>query len=178
MKMTLKEPVRVKTKGYSVCSLFPALALGVRRVWFLLAANDCILAMKGVDICNWQFIPGSYTCPPNVNDVFRIGWSAGILYFLSGQPIGSVDMCRASNTCGTWDLGPDLDRCPLPCPCTPTPPSTISYENHDIAIAMSHSRADPVLPLLGVFIYLNQCHCPGWGYLNIYISVTALAGGI
>ena len=32
------------------------------------------------------------------------------------------------------------------------------YENHDIAIAMSPSRADPVLPWLGVFKYLNQCH--------------------
>ena len=30
------------------------------------------------------------------------------------------------------------------------------YENYDIAIAMSSSRADPVLG-----------HCPGWGYLNI-----------
>ena len=41
------------------------------------------------------------------------------------------------------------------------------YENYDIACAMSSSRADPVLS-----------HCPGWGYLNIYINVTALAGGI
>ena len=32
------------------------------------------------------------------------------------------------------------------------------------------------LTSLGVFIYLNQCHCPGWRYLNIHISVTALAG--
>ena len=48
------------------------------------------------------------------------------------------------------------------------------YENHDIAIAMFPSRADPVLPWLGLFKYLNQCHCPGWRYLNIYISVTAL----
>ena len=37
-------------------------------------------------------------------------------------------------------------------------------ENHDIAIAMSPSRADPVLGLnillhcLGLFKYLNQCH--------------------
>ena len=30
------------------------------------------------------------------------------------------------------------------------------YENYDIALAMSFSRADPVLG-----------HCPGWGYLNI-----------
>jgi len=29
-------------------------------------------------------------------------------------------------------------------------------ENYDIALAMSSSRADPVLG-----------HCPGWGYLNI-----------
>ena len=34
----------------------------------------------------------------------------------------------------------------------------IYHENHDIAIAMSPSRADPVLPWLGVFKYLNQCH--------------------
>ena len=40
-------------------------------------------------------------------------------------------------------------------------------ENYDIAIAMSSSRADPVLG-----------HCPGWGYLNIYIRVPALAEGI
>ena len=53
----------------------------------------------------------------------------------------------------------------------------IQYENHDIAIAMSPFRADPVLPWLGLFKYLKQCHCPGWRYLNIYISVTALAGG-
>ena len=33
------------------------------------------------------------TCPPNSNDVFRIGRSVGILFFHSGQPIGSVDMC-------------------------------------------------------------------------------------
>ena len=30
------------------------------------------------------------------------------------------------------------------------------YENYDIALAMSSSRADPVLGL-----------CPGWEYLNI-----------
>ena len=36
----------------------------------------------------------------------------------------------------------------------------------------------PCLPWLGLFKYLNQCHCPGWRYLNIYIRVTALAGGI
>ena len=29
-------------------------------------------------------------------------------------------------------------------------------ENYDIALAMSSSRADPVLG-----------HCPSWGYLNI-----------
>ena len=34
------------------------------------------------------------------------------------------------------------------------------------------------LHCLGVIKYLNQCHCTGWRYLNIYISVTALAGGI
>ena len=32
----------------------------------------------------------------------------------------------------------------------------IEHENHDIAIAMSPSHADPVLPWLGVFKYLNQ----------------------
>ena len=41
------------------------------------------------------------------------------------------------------------------------------YEIHDIAIAMSPSCADPVLPWLGVFKYLNQSHCTVWGYLNI-----------
>ena len=46
-------------------------------------------------------------------------------------------------------------------------------ENHDIAIAMSSSRADPVLGKniqlgwLGVFKYLNQCHFPGWENLNV-----------
>ena len=40
------------------------------------------------------------------------------------------------------------------------------YENHDIAIAMSPSRADPVL------------HCTGWVYLHVYIRVTALSGAI
>ena len=40
-------------------------------------------------------------------------------------------------------------------------------ENYNIAPAMSSSRADSVLG-----------HCPGWEYLNIYISVSALAGGI
>ena len=40
-------------------------------------------------------------------------------------------------------------------------------ENHDIAIAMSPSRADPVLPWLGVFKCLYQGHCTVWGYLNI-----------
>ena len=45
--------------------------------------------------------------------------------------------------------------------------SIIVDENHDIAIAMSPSRADPVLPWLGLFKYLNQCHWPGWEYLYI-----------
>ena len=40
-------------------------------------------------------------------------------------------------------------------------------ENHDIAIAMSSSRADPVLPWLGVFKCLYQSHCTDWGYLNV-----------
>ena len=40
-------------------------------------------------------------------------------------------------------------------------------ENHDIAIAMSPSRADPVLPWLGIFKCLIQCYCTVWGYLNI-----------
>ena len=34
------------------------------------------------------------------------------------------------------------------------------YENYDIAIAMSSSRADPVLG-----------HCPGWVYLDAIASV-------
>ena len=48
-----------------------------------------------------------------------------------------------------------------------TSPTFIQHENHDIAIAMSPSRADPVLAWLGVFKYLNQSHCTVWGYLNI-----------
>ena len=35
------------------------------------------------------------------------------------------------------------------------------YENRDMAIAMSSSRAEPVL---GLNI---SSSCPGWGYLNI-----------
>ena len=48
-----------------------------------------------------------------------------------------------------------------------------SYENYDIAIAMSSSGSDPGLGLnilqgcLEGFNYLNQCHCPGWEYLNV-----------
>ena len=34
------------------------------------------------------------------------------------------------------------------------------------------------LPWLGAFKYLIQYNCPGWGYLNIYISITALAGDV
>ena len=34
------------------------------------------------------------TCLPNANDVFRIPPSVGMLFFHSGQPIGSVDMCH------------------------------------------------------------------------------------
>ena len=34
------------------------------------------------------------TCPPKINDVFRIPPSVGMLFFHSGQPIGSVDMCH------------------------------------------------------------------------------------
>ena len=44
---------------------------------------------------------------------------------------------------------------------------SIKHENHDIAIAMSPSRADPVLPWLGVFKCLYQSHCTDWGDLNI-----------
>ena len=33
--------------------------------------------------------------------------------------------------------------------------------------AMSSSRADPVLPWLGVFKCLYQSHCTDWGYLNV-----------
>ena len=40
-------------------------------------------------------------------------------------------------------------------------------ENHDIAIAMSPSRAHPVLPWLGVFKCLYQSHCTDWGHLNV-----------
>ena len=35
------------------------------------------------------------------------------------------------------------------------------YENRDMAIAMSSSRADPVLGLI------IPSSCPSWGYLNI-----------
>ena len=49
----------------------------------------------------------------------------------------------------------------------PTDTIILEYENHDIAIAMSPSRADPVLPWLGVFKFLYQSHCTDWGYLNI-----------
>ena len=40
-------------------------------------------------------------------------------------------------------------------------------ENHDIAIAMSPSCAEPVLPWLGVFKCLYQCLSPDWEYLYI-----------
>ena len=33
-------------------------------------------------------------------------------------------------------------------------------------------------PWLEVFKCLIQSHCTGWGHLNVYIRVTALAGGI
>ena len=39
-------------------------------------------------------LPKAHTCPLNVNDVFRIPPSVGMLFFHSGQPIGSVDMCH------------------------------------------------------------------------------------
>ena len=48
---------------------------------------------------------------------------------------------------------------------------SIVDENYNIAITMSLCWAT-------VFKYLIQCHCPDWGYLNIYFSVTALAWGI
>ena len=50
--------------------------------------------------------------------------------------------------------------------------SPLVYENCDIAIAMSSSHADPVL---GLYIlsyclkYVNQCHCPDWGYLKVVL---------
>ena len=63
-------------------------------------------------------------------------------------------------------------------------------ENHENAFVMSSSHADPVLGLnilqgwLGLFKYLNQCKCPGWGYLtspymvwlhlNLSLSLTKL----
>ena len=57
--------------------------------------------------------------------------------------------------------------------------SYIINENHDIAIAMSSFRADPVLPWLGVFKCLyQQSHCTDWGHFNVFISITALTGGI
>ena len=52
-------------------------------------------------------------------------------------------------------------------------PNLMFHENHDIAIAMSSSCADPVLGKniqlgwLGVFKFLIQCHCTDWGHLNI-----------
>ena len=45
--------------------------------------------------------------------------------------------------------------------------SLLFHENHDIAIAMSSSRADPVLPWLGVFKCFYQSHCTDWGHLNV-----------
>ena len=45
-----------------------------------------------------------------------------------------------------------------------------SYENRDIAIAMSSSRADPVL---GLFII---SYCPGWGYLDYISGCVSVAG--
>jgi len=66
---------------------------------------------------------------------------------------------------GGWlqtDLGLDLDLSLTKCNL-----SIYSNENHDIAIAMSPSRADPVLPWLGVFKCLIQCYCTGWEYLYI-----------
>ena len=42
------------------------------------------------------------------------------------------------------------------------------YENHDIC------RTDALLFLKCLY----QSHCPEWRHLNVYISVTALAGGI
>ena len=42
--------------------------------------------------------------------------------------------------------------------------SPLVYENCDIAIAMSSSRADPVL---GLYIL---SYCPCQGYLNMYIN--------
>ena len=50
--------------------------------------------------------------------------------------------------------------------CYLCPVEILMNENHDIAIAMSSSRA-VLLPWLGVFNYINHFHCPGWGYLNI-----------
>ena len=54
----------------------------------------------------------------------------------------------------------------------------LHHENHNIAITMSSSCADPVLPWLGVFKCLYQSHCTDWGHLNVFIRVAALAGGI
>ena len=46
-------------------------------------------------------------------------------------------------------------RCPTTC-ISLLDLRNINNENYDIALAMSSSRADPVLG-----------HCPGWEYLNI-----------
>ena len=53
-------------------------------------------------------------------------------------------------------------------------------EETRFTILLSQGLVHLVLSLhcLGVLKYLNQCHCTGWRYLNIYIGVTALAGGI
>ena len=81
------------------------------------------------------------------------------------------------NMPGIPTLDPEITNPPLPASCALV---AIINENHDIAIAMSSTRADPVLglnitafvvsmphPWLGVFKHLNQFHYPG-----------CLAGGI
>ena len=64
-------------------------------------------------------------------------------------------------------LGGDANMCDLQTHTTRTQPFIVKDENHDIAIAMSSSRADPVLPWLGVFKCLYQSHCTDWGHLNV-----------
>ena len=50
--------------------------------------------MGGNDVMKYKPQTKHSTCLPNDNDVFRIGRTVGILFFHSGQPIGSVDMCH------------------------------------------------------------------------------------
>ena len=66
-----------------------------------------------------------------------------VKFLVNGGTSSHTDMGRPLSGIGNLDL--DL--------------SIIQYENHDIAIAMSPSCADPVLPWLGVFKCFYQSHC-------------------